>query len=213
MQIRALNLMAYARSVTPGRGTGGDPAVEQGATLMVKPLGFFLELAPRMEPAAGRPAQEAVRPVGEADEDGILAYLRAGLEIYSEMDGGRDVLNPEDTGVQLGTGPLHTDGEWLWRAGPRLLRRHAPRGPAGGVLRPSTGVRPPGPGGTGSPRARHPGRTRSRHRLKRPPHRGDHSCGLRTGHGVRRGRLSSASRLSRPVPPAQAWHLAARESR
>ncbi|MFJ6837481.1 hypothetical protein [Streptomyces sp. NPDC091209] len=58
--------------------------------------------------------RDSVKATGEPDEAKIIAYLRNGAGIWSEMSAGPDVLDP-DAPVLSGVGSLYTDGTWLWR--------------------------------------------------------------------------------------------------
>ncbi|MCT9006522.1 hypothetical protein [Streptomyces rhizosphaerihabitans] len=58
--------------------------------------------------------RDSVHPTGEPDEAKIIAYLRSGTGIWSEMSAGPDVLDPNAPDLS-GIGSLYTDGTWLWR--------------------------------------------------------------------------------------------------
>ncbi|MCX4989221.1 MULTISPECIES: DUF4279 domain-containing protein [unclassified Streptomyces] len=80
----------------------------------VRPAGFFPELAPGWGLPLDGPMRDSVKATGEPDEAEIIAYLRNGAGIWSEMSAGPDVLDPEAPDLS-GIGSLYTDGTWLWR--------------------------------------------------------------------------------------------------
>ncbi|CAM5361310.1 hypothetical protein [Streptomyces fumanus] len=80
----------------------------------VRSVGFFAELSPGWGLPTDGPIGDAVRPVGEPDEDGIVAYLMNGTGLWSEMSATTDVLDPEGPTL-AGAGSLRTDGTWVWR--------------------------------------------------------------------------------------------------
>ncbi|PKW09341.1 hypothetical protein SAMN05428944_3504 [Streptomyces sp. 1222.5] len=72
---------------------------------------------------SGNFLRDAVRAVGERDEDRLVAYLESSTEIYSVMGAERDVVTG-DTWIP-GAGSLVTDGTWLWPAElAHYVRRH-----------------------------------------------------------------------------------------
>ncbi|MFG2312359.1 hypothetical protein ACGFS9_27375 [Streptomyces sp. NPDC048566] len=81
---------------------------------MIRTVGFFAELPSSWGfPIEGH-MRDHVNGVAAADEEKIVAYLRAGAGVWSEMSAGPDVLDfeaPELSGI----GSLFTDGRWLWR--------------------------------------------------------------------------------------------------
>ncbi|CAL9554307.1 hypothetical protein [Streptomyces sp. enrichment culture] len=81
---------------------------------MIRPVGFYSELAPGWGLPDSGSIRDAARPSGETDEAGIVSYLMNGTEIWSEMSAGPDVLDP-DGPLLTGIGSLYTDGEWIWR--------------------------------------------------------------------------------------------------
>ncbi|MEU1200758.1 hypothetical protein ABZ446_31690 [Streptomyces sp. NPDC005813] len=81
---------------------------------MIRPVGFFSELAPGWGLPLDGLLRDAVNPTGEPDEAKIVSYLRNGAGIWSEMSAGPDVLDPQAPGLS-GIGSLYTDGTWLWR--------------------------------------------------------------------------------------------------
>ncbi|MEW2162925.1 hypothetical protein AB0912_07980 [Streptomyces sp. NPDC007084] len=81
---------------------------------MIRTVGFFSELSPGWGFPLDGLMRDAVNPAGEADEADIVAYLRSGTGIWSEMSAGPDVLDPEAPDLS-GIGSLFTDGTWLWR--------------------------------------------------------------------------------------------------
>ncbi|MFE1440925.1 hypothetical protein [Streptomyces sp. NPDC058739] len=83
-------------------------------TSRLRSVGFFTELAPGWGLPLDGSIQDAVRPAGEPDEHLIVAYLRRGTGLWSEMSAGPDVLDPEAPHLTA-IGSLYTDGTWLWR--------------------------------------------------------------------------------------------------
>lgn len=86
------------------------PVIEGGTVLGL--LGFFDEL----DDLPGRPngsIREAVRPGGEPDEAGLVAYLDAGHVLIDVMEAGHDVIRDAPAGYR--------------RVRPPLQRDHAPR--------------------------------------------------------------------------------------
>jgi hypothetical protein len=81
---------------------------------MIRPVGFFSELSPGWGLPLDGSIKDVVNPTGEPDESKIIAYLRNGAGIWSEMSAGPDVLDPEAPDIP-GIGSLYTDGTWLWR--------------------------------------------------------------------------------------------------
>ncbi|MFD5570734.1 hypothetical protein [Streptomyces cadmiisoli] len=81
---------------------------------MIRPAGFFSELSPGWGLPVDGSIRDAVGAPREPDEDSIVAYLRKGTGIWSEMGAEPDVLNPEGPTL-TGAGSLYTDGEWIWR--------------------------------------------------------------------------------------------------
>jgi hypothetical protein len=81
---------------------------------MVRAVGFFSELSPGWGFPEEGLMSDAVRSDGDPDESDIVAYLRDGPEIWSEMSAGTDVLDPQGPTL-VAIGSLHTDGSWLWR--------------------------------------------------------------------------------------------------
>ncbi|WP_437017382.1 hypothetical protein [Streptomyces sp. enrichment culture] len=87
-------------------------------------MGLFSELSPGWGLTQSGSIKDAVRPSGEPDESSILAYLRGGTGIWSEMSAGPDVLDP-NAPEMTGIGSLYTDGTWLWREDlPHYLTRY-----------------------------------------------------------------------------------------
>ncbi|MFE2826346.1 hypothetical protein [Streptomyces sp. NPDC059271] len=81
---------------------------------MIRTVGFFSELSPGWGFPLDGLLRDHVNATGEADEEKIVAYLRGGTGIWSEMSAGPDVLDPEAPTLP-GIGSLFTDGTWLWR--------------------------------------------------------------------------------------------------
>jgi hypothetical protein len=81
---------------------------------MIRSVGFFSELSPGWGFPLDGSIKDFVNPAGEPDEPEMIAYLRNGVGIWSEMSAGPDVLDPEAPDL-LGIGSLYTDGTWFWR--------------------------------------------------------------------------------------------------
>lgn len=81
---------------------------------MIRPLGFFSELSPGWGLPLDGSSTDFVNPTGDPDEVEIIAYLKNGAGIWSEMSAGPDALDPEAPTLS-GIGSLYTDGTWLWR--------------------------------------------------------------------------------------------------
>lgn len=81
---------------------------------MLELLGFYDELDNRSGQPNGS-IRDAVRPVGEADEAELVAYLDGGHVLVDVMEGGHDVITGSPHRHSAGCSSLMTDGSWLWR--------------------------------------------------------------------------------------------------
>ncbi|MFI9616043.1 hypothetical protein ACIHCM_30920 [Streptomyces sp. NPDC052023] len=81
---------------------------------MIRTLGFFSELHPGWGLPPDGSIRDAVGTTGDPDEASIVAYLRGGTGIWSEMGAEPDVLDPVGPSL-TGAASLYTDGEWIWR--------------------------------------------------------------------------------------------------
>ncbi|MFG3128992.1 hypothetical protein ACGFZU_14985 [Streptomyces tendae] len=98
------------------RGPKGSRRPTEGAPTArtVRTVGFFDELAPGWGLLTDGTIKDAVRSSADTDEHGLVAYLRRGSGICSEMGAQADVLDPEGPTL-VSAGSLLTDGVWLWR--------------------------------------------------------------------------------------------------
>lgn len=87
-------------------------------------LGFYDELDSRPGQPNGS-IRYAVRPAGEPDEAGLVAYLDAGHVLIDVTEAGRDVITGAVHRNSPGCSSLVTDGAWLWRQDfPHYLETH-----------------------------------------------------------------------------------------
>lgn len=83
---------------------------------MFKRIGFFPELTGgRVAGTTDRGIHDFVRPVGEPDEERLVAYLRAGYPLVDVMEAVPDVFTGEHFTDGMGGSSLLSDGTWLWR--------------------------------------------------------------------------------------------------